>query len=970
MDAKVVEILVESSILFSLLFLGIMLIRRLFQKKMSVFFQYALWAVVLLKLMIPVGIPAQASPWNALNDTLPQAVLQDDGITVQPLEKPDPAVQNDAPAAPEALAADGLQDVWEAQPPAPAAPEEGTERQLISTPRLLVVIWIAGIAAVGLWLMLGVVNLKRNIKRSAAPVPNWVREEFVDCKKRLGIKRKVRLVMQDAISVPCLIGIAAPCLVLPAGLMRDKEKVRGILTHELTHFRHFDNIINLLLNILNTIYWFHPLVWLAFGKIRRDMEYCCDKSVLRVLGEGVRPSYIDTVLTYAGSKGQPAYQITMGLASPVKTMRERIEAMFRTEKKTKKGAAAVALLLIAVLGFACFTTACAPITESIAQAVDTADESRMADASQQVGVDGKIYTPKADTLSVLLLGVDSDGSEAKQAQGERSDMMLLLTADMAANTISLTSLPRDTRTNVHEVDLETGEIKEKSWMTKLNHAYNRGGGQEKFGAKNAMRATQDLLSCEGRLSIPIDYYVSIDLGHLAELTDALGGVEVTLDQDFSGLGSKGDTLTLNGDQARVYLQNRKQMDDGEMDRQRHERSFMTAILGRIREMGAAQSVARLFTQLGDTVKTNLTLEQAVALAGVADRAAQVDQYGMTETSASWQMQHDELMGMDLDFFVMDEQELLHRMLGLYYTETGNEESPVPALSAEEQPLSDLEKENVDYVLKYKPKESVAYGMAQIISERGMKAPASFTALFDAVAAKEESVASEWGANDIPHYFEYFTEESFDGIAALTEEYGRQKEESILNRLYGISIAGVNNCLPGELTQAQAKERIIQLAWDLFGWDISKENLAVSYTPGPQGEDDNPDTWETTALSDGTNLSMRITADKGSLVAYSSDAGYENWELTGSANPYSEKEDVRAAVQEEYGEKAKDFIEKNGLMKETAITEYKPNVFFSKGRTAGMVEVWIGTEDDKEGTYQYRLDYSIGQELPYYIRICA
>ena len=54
MDAKVVEILVESSILFSLLFLGIMLIRRLFQKKMSVFFQYALWAVVLLLSLIHI----------------------------------------------------------------------------------------------------------------------------------------------------------------------------------------------------------------------------------------------------------------------------------------------------------------------------------------------------------------------------------------------------------------------------------------------------------------------------------------------------------------------------------------------------------------------------------------------------------------------------------------------------------------------------------------------------------------------------------------------------------------------------------------------------------------------------------------------------------------------------------------------------------------------------------------------------
>ena len=63
----------------------------------------------------------------------------------------------------------------------------------------------------------------------------------------------------------------------------------------------------------------------------------------------------------------------------------------------------------------------------------------------------------------------------------------------------------------------------------------------------------------------------------SDLADALGGVEVTLDQDYPDIGSKGDTITLEGNNVRLYLQNRKQMDDGEMSRQKHEQDFMMAI---------------------------------------------------------------------------------------------------------------------------------------------------------------------------------------------------------------------------------------------------------------------------------------------------------------------------------------------------------------------------------------------------------
>ena len=285
---------------------------------------------------------------------------------------------------------------------------------------------------------------------------------------------------------------------------------------------------------------------------------------------------------------------------------------------------------------------------------------------ETVTIDGKTYQKKQNVVTVLMLGIDSDGSAAKNAQGERSDMMMLCTVDMDANTIELTSRPRDTRTTVHDVDTKTGKIKDKTWVTKLNHAYNRGGGQDKYGAENAMRATEDLIECDGQLSIPVSYFVSIDLEHLSDLADALGGVEVTLDQDYPDIGSKGDTITLEGNNVRLYLQNRKQMDDGEMSRQKHEQDFMMAIAKKIKKLGAVESASRLFTQLQDVVKMDLNLDQIVGMAGVLDKVS-LDEIKRNSFTENYKMMNDELMGQDLDFFVMDEDELMDMMLEMYYT---------------------------------------------------------------------------------------------------------------------------------------------------------------------------------------------------------------------------------------------------------------------------------------------------------------
>ncbi|WP_066645136.1 LCP family protein [Christensenella timonensis] len=308
---------------------------------------------------------------------------------------------------------------------------------------------------------------------------------------------------------------------------------------------------------------------------------------------------------------------------------------------------------------------------------------------ETVTIDGKTYQKNPNVVSILMLGIDWDGTQVKDATGARSDMIMLCTVDMENNEISFLSIPRDTRTIVHKVDQKTGKVESKEYLTKINHAYILGGGNDttKWGPQNAMRATEDLVEVEGQLSIPIQYYISIDLEHLADLAAALGGVEVTLDQDYPDIGSKGDTITLEGNAVRLYLQNRKQMDDGELSRQRHEQEFMMAIAKKIKKLGAVQSASKLFSQLsGDVLQTNLGLDQIVAMAGVLDKIGSIDNIKMEtfeERDDCWQNFPDPIVTSPskLNYFIMDEDELMTKMLERYYTPVDG--SPGGALSSGE-----------------------------------------------------------------------------------------------------------------------------------------------------------------------------------------------------------------------------------------------------------------------------------------------
>lgn len=222
----------------------------------------------------------------------------------------------------------------------------------------------------------------------------------------------------------------------------------------------------------------------------------------------------------------------------------------------------------------------------------------------------------SNIVNVLLLGIDSDDKREAQNQGWRSDMVMLCTIDVEKEKMYLTSIPRDTRTYVYHVDGE-GKPTQRT-LTKINHAYSYGGGPDKFGALNAMRAVGDYLSDAGGMRVPVAYYVSIDLQNIPQLTDAFGGVPVTLDVDFPDLGSKGEVVTLDSSNVKLFLQNRYDV-GGDLVRARHHEEFLVSLMKQFKEKGGISYSTALFSFAVQYTRTNLNFSQMVALASLLDR---------------------------------------------------------------------------------------------------------------------------------------------------------------------------------------------------------------------------------------------------------------------------------------------------------------------------------------------------------------
>lgn len=231
-------------------------------------------------------------------------------------------------------------------------------------------------------------------------------------------------------------------------------------------------------------------------------------------------------------------------------------------------------------------------------------------------------------VNLLVLGIDTSEERKSMRMGFRSDTIALCAVDLHNKSCSIIGVPRDTRAMVRRLD-KNGRIVSENY-DKINAAYAFGKDNGRHSHENAMRAIETLLG------VSVDYYASIDLDGIRPIADAVGGVPVTLEYDYPGVGGKGERVTLKGDAAMRYVRRRKGASGGgDLGRMKRQQEFLLSAARQIRNRGIG-AVPSIWMKCKPYVKTNLSLEQMIVLGEVLagadlNNAKHVTLPGRTET---------------------------------------------------------------------------------------------------------------------------------------------------------------------------------------------------------------------------------------------------------------------------------------------------------------------------------------------------
>ena len=318
------------------LILTVIALRRVLRGRISLRMQYALWLLVLVRLLVPVSFGTSGlSVMNAVperapivrQDTVKQsqtATVNENTITAN-TENGSTGNGNGAPSP--GTVRSGTVPVGQ--------PAERTDwGKLGRTVRL------SGTAALGLVFLAVNLRFGRRLRRSRRPVENT------------GAELPVYETAET--DTPCLFGLIRPAVYLTPETLADADALRYSLAHEQTHRRHGDNLWAVLRGVCLALHWYNPLVWWAAELSRRDAELACDEATIRRLGESERAAYGRTLIRMTCEK-RPALLVTATMMTDSGSgLRERITLLV---KKPKTAAyTAIAVLLVAGLSVACTFT--------------------------------------------------------------------------------------------------------------------------------------------------------------------------------------------------------------------------------------------------------------------------------------------------------------------------------------------------------------------------------------------------------------------------------------------------------------------------------------------------------------------------------------------------------------------------------------------------------------------------------------
>ena len=376
---KLLNNLMQIGLTVSLAALVPLILRRLMKKRYPARMVCVVWAILALRLLIPVQL------------TLPQA-------PVQVMPRTSYVVQSDQTAFRQAglpVGQNPTRWVTGTQAQTLSAADTGTVKTVDITD-ILLTLWLAGVIACVLWQGIGYYRLIRSLKGKSrsverADLHTILQEQCAD----LVIDREIPLRVSAAADCPMLAGFIHPTLYLPDERI-SRTDAAFIFRHELTHYKHGDLWLKLLLLAARCLHWFNPLVHLIARFAQEDIEAACDDAVVRGQDGAYRRAYGETILRSAIAQAQKRKALVSCFGDDKKTLMRRFEGLF--DKSVKKRGVALVVMIALLVGSLSCTIAVGDNNRGLTKELRIQLAQKQANEAENLG-----YTVKLDGKDTYLI---------------------------------------------------------------------------------------------------------------------------------------------------------------------------------------------------------------------------------------------------------------------------------------------------------------------------------------------------------------------------------------------------------------------------------------------------------------------------------------------------------------------------------------------------------------------------------------
>ncbi|MBO4637742.1 MAG: hypothetical protein J5685_11420 [Clostridiales bacterium] len=240
--------------------IGVVLLARLFMRRLPKKYTYLLWLIVAFRLLCPISLQSSFSIFNILP-------LKSASVVEVSSEAHEAQVIQTVPAVNTADMATG-----EPQPQTVTAASKATDKTYV-----LASVWALTAVMLGSYCVYRYIKVKKQISGAVPEARSVYSGHMIDS--------------------PFVFGIIKPRIYLPSRLSPEEREY--LILHELTHIRRGDPVFKLIGIIILVVHWFNPLVWVSYILFCRDMEMSCDEAVIAKLGDRVKADYSMSLISFA-----------------------------------------------------------------------------------------------------------------------------------------------------------------------------------------------------------------------------------------------------------------------------------------------------------------------------------------------------------------------------------------------------------------------------------------------------------------------------------------------------------------------------------------------------------------------------------------------------------------------------------------------------------------------------------------------